>query len=185
MESKIAGGNELLNPEKILKEAGVSYGNVVADLGCGGMGYFSLQAGKLVGSKGQVYAVDILKSALASVETRVKLEGLENVKTVWSNLEVKGVTQIKENSLDFTLVVNVLFQSKKHREILQEAHRLLKTGGKLVVVDWQKSGAPLGPSSDHRVAPITIEEIAISLGFKKEKSFEAGPYHYGFVFIKQ
>lgn len=185
MDQKVAGGNELLNPEKILKEAGIGYGSRVGDLGCGGMGYFTLQAGKLVGDKGQVYGVDILKAALPSVETKAKLEGLNNITTVWSNLEILGATRIKEQSLDFALVINVLFQSKKQKNILEEAARLLKKNGKLVMVDWKTSGTPLGPLVNDRIPPEKVEEMAQDLNLKKEKSFEAGPYHYGFVFAKQ
>lgn len=186
MKKKVAGGNELLNPEKILKkDVEINYGSRVGDLGCGGMGYFALQAGRLIGDKGQVYAVDVLKSVLASVETRVNLEGLTNIKTVWSNLEIFGATKIKEESLDLALVINVLFQNKKHKEILEEAKRLLKKGGKLVVIDWQTTGTLFGPAAKDRVPPAKVEEVAQNLNLKKEKSFEAGPYHYGFVFVKQ
>jgi len=185
MKKKVAGGNELLNPEKVLKKGGISYGFRVGDLGCGGMAYFTLQAGKMVGDKGQVYAVDVVKSILPSIETKIKLEGLTNIKTVWSNLEIFGATKIPEATLDLALVINVLFQSKKQKEIMEEAIRLLKKGGKLIVVDWQASGAPLGPQAKDRIPPEKVEEIAQSLNLKKEKSFEAGPYHYGFVFAKQ
>ncbi|PIY96713.1 MAG: hypothetical protein COY66_03310 [Candidatus Kerfeldbacteria bacterium CG_4_10_14_0_8_um_filter_42_10] len=184
MDQKVAGGNELLNPEAVLKEAGVGFGQRVADLGCGGMAYFTLQAGKIVGSKGRVYAVDILKSVLENVKTRVKLEGLDNVKAVWSNVEILGATKIKEASLDFALLINTLFQSKKHKEMISEAWRLLKKGGRLVIVDWRSIATPFGPALDDRVTEAEIEQIAQELGIKKEKTFEAGPYHYGFVFLK-
>lgn len=184
MPTKVAGGNELLNPEKLLKETGVGYGTRVGDLGCGRTGYFTLQAAKMVGDKGQVYGVDIIKEVLQSVASRAKLEGLDNIKTIWSNLEILGATRIKEASLDFALVINVLFQSQKQKEILKEAARLLKRGGKLLVVDWGEREAPFGPKVKDRVPPKVVERIMFELNFKKEKSFEAGPYHYGYVFIK-
>lgn len=184
MVKKIAGGNELLNPEKILKEVGLGYGSKVGDLGCGRMGFFALQAGKLIGDNGQVYAVDIMKNVLASVGSRAKLEGLNNIKPIWSNLEILGATKIPEATLDFALLINILFQSKKQKEIMTEAVRLLKTGGKMVIIDWKTSNTLFGPESQARVPPDKVEEMAISLNLKKEKSFEAGPYHYGFIFIK-
>jgi ubiquinone/menaquinone biosynthesis C-methylase UbiE len=184
MGKKIAGGNELLNPEKILKEVGLGYGSKVGDLGCGRMGFFALQAGKLIGDNGQVYAVDIMKNVLASIESRAKLEGLNNIKPIWSNLEILGATKIPESTLDFALLINILFQSKKQKEIITEAVRLLKTGGKIVIIDWKTGNTPFGPVSQDRVPPDKVEEIALNLNLKKEKSFEAGPYHYGFIFIK-
>ena len=185
MDRKAAGGNELLNPEAILDQAGVGYGNIVGDLGCGGMGYFTLQAAKMVGDKGQVYAVDVIKSVLQSVETKAKLEGLVNIKTIWSNLEIAGATKINEASLDFALLINVLFQTKNHEAMIKEANRLLKKKGKLVVVDWKKNDTPFGPKTEDRVPLEKIKEIAEKLGYALEKSLETGPYHYWLEFTKQ
>ena len=58
----------LLNPQQLLeKQLELKFGHQVADLGCGGAGYFTLPAARLVGSRGKVYAVDILKTALEGV----------------------------------------------------------------------------------------------------------------------
>ncbi|MBU0613159.1 class I SAM-dependent methyltransferase [Patescibacteria group bacterium] len=185
MDKKTAGGNELLNPETILNQAGVGYGNIVGDLGCGGMGYFTLQAAKAVGDKGQVYAVDVVKTVLQSVETKAKLDGLTNIKTIWSDLEVPGATKINEASLDFALLINVLFQTQKHEEMIKESVRLLKRGGKLVVVDWKKNDTPFGPKTEARVLKEKVQEIAEKLGCVLERSLETGPYHYWLEFIKK
>lgn len=185
MDLKVAGGNELLNPEAILNQAGVGYGSIVGDLGCGGMGYFTLQAAKMVGDKGQVYAVDVVKTVLQSVETKASLEGLTNIKTIWSNLEIAEATKINTASLDFALLINVLFQTKEHESMLREATRLLKKGGKLIVVDWKKIDTPFGPKTENRVPQETIINIAEKLGYTLERSMETGPYHYWLEFIKK
>jgi len=181
----IPGGNQLLNPQKILKDyLKIAFESKVADLGCGSMGFFSLQAARLVGEKGLVYAVDILKEALSSVEGRTRQEGLYNVKTVWSNIEIVGATKIPENSLDYVLLVNTLFQTKKRKEIFQEAYRLLKAGGKLLVVDWHTAGGSIGPTTEMRLDPKEIKTLIAELGLKLETEFEASESHYGFIFVK-
>ncbi|PIP29456.1 hypothetical protein COX27_01375, partial [Candidatus Kuenenbacteria bacterium CG23_combo_of_CG06-09_8_20_14_all_36_9] len=115
----VPGGTELLNPSDLIKnKLGVFYGAKVADLGCGGAGFFALQNAEVVGPNGLVYAVDVLKSALANVEARAKISGFKNIKTVWSNLEKYGATKINNESVDFTLLINILFQNKNHLEIL-------------------------------------------------------------------
>src|SRR4030042_3326582 len=112
-EIKVPGGKELLNPQDLVQnKLGVTYGSKVADLGCGGAGYFVLQSAQQVGPQGVVYAVDILKPVLANVETRAKGLGFDNIKTLWSNLEKYGETKINDEEIDFTLLVNVLFQNK-------------------------------------------------------------------------
>lgn len=181
---KISGGNILLDPFYILEEAGLAAEMKVADLGCGAAGHFVIPAGKIVGTKGVVYAVDLLKSVLDAVKSRAKLEEVENVETVWSNLEIYGATKIDSGSLDMVFLVNTLFQIKKRDEVLREAVRLLKPGGKIVVVEWGQGQAPLGPPPSLRLGKDTVREMAIKNNLKEVREFKAGPYHYGILFIK-
>ena len=182
---RATGGKELLDPVYLLKEVlGITYESKVGDLGCGSMGFFTLQSAKLVGDKGQVYAVDILKDVLSSIEGKARQEGLYNIKTVWSNLEIAGATKISSDSLDYTLLINTLFQTKKYKEILEEAYRLLKSGSKLLVVDWQTSGGPIGPTREMRIDSEEIKRLAGEVGYQLEKEFVAGDNHYGLIFVK-
>lgn len=183
--NRVAGGNELLDPAYLLKDVlQMSYGAKLADLGCGSMGFFVLQSAKLVGDKGLIYAVDILKDVLSSVEGRARQEGLYNVKTVWSNLEIVGAAKILENSLDYTLLINTLFQTKKHQAVLQEAYRLLKPSGQLLVVDWQIGAGPIGPTREMRLESADVKSLAQAVGFQLTKEFTAGKNHYGLIFQK-
>ena len=176
---------KLLNPQQLLEvELGVKFGHQVADLGCGGAGYFAIPAARLVGTRGKVYAVDILKSALEGVASKAKLENLTNVETVWSDLERVGATRIPAATLDAALLMNIIFQSRQNEAMLKEAYRLLKLGGKLLVVDWKVEPTPFGPPLASRMTPEDVEHLALDVGFTVEKKFEAGSYHYGFVFLK-
>ncbi|MBU4360751.1 class I SAM-dependent methyltransferase [Candidatus Parcubacteria bacterium] len=180
------GGNELLDANDLLKnKLGVTYGSYIADLGCGGIGFFVIKAAQIAGSDGVVYAVDILKSALANVEARARLLGLNNIKTVWSNLEKYGATKINNDYLDFALLINILFQSDDNAGIIKEAVRLLKPGGKLMVIDWQAGRFPIGPKPEDKIPPEKLTGIAESLNLTVEKQFEAGKFHYGIVFGKE
>ena len=177
------GGNQLLDPEYLLREVlAIPPGALVGDLGCGSMAFFSLQAAKLVGPKGEVYACDVLREVLESVNSRAKQEGLYNIKTVWTNLEMVGATQVPP--LDFALLVNTLFQSEKRKEMFAESFRILKPGGMLMVVDWQPASGLLGPDVARRLPKEQAEELAVATGFVKVKDFSAGNNHYGLVFQK-
>ena len=176
----------LLNPQNLLaKELEVQVGHQLADLGCGGAGYFTLPAARLVGSRGKVYAVDILKPALDGVMSKAKLDNLLNIETVWSDIERVGATKIPADTLDDALLINIMFQSRKNEDILKETQRLLKSGGKLLIVDWKVEPTPFGPPQDNRLSPVTVTQMAAKLGFTLVKQFEAGPYHYWFVLTKQ
>lgn len=172
-----------LNPKKILKIAELGLGQKFADLGCGGGGYFVLEAARMVGDKGVAYGVDVLKTALSGLISKVKMDGLTNVKLVWSDLEIYGGAQdIKNGTLDKALLSQLLYQSKDHLNIFRETARMLKKGGWAIVVDWRRSNLRFSPAPQTCVPPERVIEVASRTGFKHIKSFEASPYHYGLIF---
>ncbi len=179
----LQNGNELLKAD-VFKIIGLEENMKVGDLGCGNLAYYAFGAAKLVGKNGLVYAVDILKNALNVVDNRIRQDGIENVKTVWSNLEQVGATNIPASSLDAVFIHNVLFQAGDHSGFLKETARLLKSGGKLMIIDWKKTGAPFGPPVGDRPDPENVKALASANGFKLTEEFEAGPYHWGMLFIK-
>jgi ubiquinone/menaquinone biosynthesis C-methylase UbiE len=176
----IPSGTELLNPFEILKRAGIGEGMKIADLGCGTMGHFVFAASHLVGDRGAVYAIDILKSALAGIESRIKMEGVSNVQTIWSDIEVLGGTKVGNNEVDIAFLHNVGAKA----DMIREAARLIKPGGKLLIVDWEKTSAPFGPPTKNRPDPERIKKDAEEIGLKFLEEFKAGPYHFGIIFVK-
>ena len=179
-----AGGNELLNPTVILERLGVTKGSVLADLGCGGAGHFIIPAAQMVGSDTVVYAVDILKSVLHNVASKARMDGINNIRTVWTNLEKLGATKINDESLDFAFLINILFQSTRHQEVITEAKRMIKPGGKLLVIDWLNAKMPFGPALENRVNPENIKRICQSLNLKLIEEFKPGNYHFALIFQK-
>lgn len=181
----VSGGNQLINRKKIFERVGVGEGMHLADLGSGGLGYFVLPAAKMVGEKGKVYAVDVLKSALSEVSKRARFLGLNNVKPIWANLEIYSSTGIPDCSLDIVFLINMLFQSKEHSTIFQEAKRILKLQGKLLVIDWNQTAIPFGPKLEDRVQTQEIKTLATSLGLRLLDEFSPGKFHYALLFQRE
>lgn len=178
------GGNALLDVNFILKKVQVSEKSKVADLGCGASGHFIFPAADLIGRGGKVYAVDILRTVLESIGKRIKQDNIENIETIWSDLEVFGATKIESGSLDIALLINTLYQSRKRAEIIREAVRMLKKGGRLLVAEWKNISSPIGPPIGARVKLDLLKTAAAKFGLKLEDEFEAGQYHYGVIFEK-
>jgi len=174
----------LLDVNFILEKARIKERMRVADLGCGTSGHFVFPAAKIVGIHGLVYAVDILKPLLESVARRARQENIKNVATVWSDLEVYRATKIETESIDVALMINVLSYSQKRAEMLREAIRLLKKGGRILVVEWEETSLPFGPPPEKRVKVEQLKKVAEKLGLKIEEEFDAGEYHYGVLFKK-
>ncbi len=178
------GGSALIDVNIIFEKSSIKEGDKIADLGCGRGGFFVFPAAKIVGKRGIVYAVDILKNVLSEIKRQAKEENLNNIVTIWSDLEIFGATQIDSNSLDIAFLINTLHQSKKKVEILRESIRMVKKEGKLLIVDWKKIAAPFGPPSETKVNKEALKIAAPKLGLHLEEEFEVGQYHFGLNFTK-
>jgi len=174
---------EFLDVERIVHALGVSSGQHVADLGCGS-GFFTVALARAVGKKGKVTAVDVMQEPLESVHARAQALGLTNVQTVRADLEVLGGTKIADASQDLAVLKNILFQSQKKDSIVAEAARMLKPGGRLVIIDWAKGASGLGPPDELRVDAAHIQQLAQSAGLQKANDLATDQYHTGIVFTK-
>lgn len=176
----------MFNVPAMIKRLELKPGYIVADLGTGREGRMALAAGQAVGNDGIVYAVDIVKSILPAVQTKAAIHGINNIRTIWSDLEVYGAAkEITDNSVDAVCLVTILFQSKKHQAILREAMRILKPSGKMLIADWKLSDeCPLGPAPEVRVDPQAIKQLAVDLKLRLADEFEAGRCHWGLLFDK-
>lgn len=185
MTELVASGRSYLDPVKLLERGGVSAGMRVGDFGVGGAAYFGIQAAKMVGDRGMIYAFDVLKPALSSAVSKAKLEGCRNFKPVWSDLEIVGGARgVKDRSLDFGILVNVLHQSKRQKEILAESARMLKPGARLLIVEWLRGGEAFGPKREQVVPAERILELCSQVGLAPFDQFEAGQFHYGLIVVK-
>ena len=176
------GTGGFLNPEETIKQLNIEKGMKIADFGCGA-GYFSIPLAKMVGEQGKIYALDILDTALESVRSRAKIEGLFNIETKHCNLEILAGSGIENDSLDLVLLHNILFQSEKKADIIKEAFRILKKGGGISIIDW-KENQPLGPGRELVVSPDLVKKIAEESGFKFKAEMNVDNYHWGMIFAK-
>lgn len=170
------------DPQKNIAELGIMDGMRVVDLGAGS-GFYVIEAAKKVGPRGRVYAVDVQQDLLDKLKNSASLAGLHNIEVVWGNIEKIGGTKLREGIADRIILSNTLFQieSADRENLALEAKRLMKQGGKLLVVDWD-SGTPLSPKI--LVPKMLAEGIFQKAGFTLEKSFDAGDHHYGIIFKK-
>lgn len=170
------------DPQKNIAQLGIEHGMKVVDLGAGS-GFYSIEAAKKVGPSGRVYAVDVQQDLLTKIKNSGGLVGLHNIEVVWGNIEKLGGTKLREAIADRVILSNTLFQiAQADRDNLAlETKRLLKSGGKLMVVDWEAS-SELKPS---QVVPrLLAEGIFQKVGLQVERSFDAGEHHYGIIFKK-
>ena len=174
---------KFLDPEQVLYRAGLSRGNTVVDFGAGS-GYFALASAKISGAAGRVFVVDILETALDHVMAEARLKQYKNIETYRADLEKSEVKAVVPGSADLVVAANIFHQVSAIDKLFTEAYRLLKTGGKLLIVDWNTSASPFGPKPDTRIAEDTLRNAAGKSNLKFNTNIETDQYHYGLIFTK-
>lgn len=177
-------GNQLVDPKQLFEKSELRAGMHIADFGCGRTGHVVFPASLVVGEKGVVYAVDVLKEVLESVKKRAKLENVVNVHTVWADIEKSEGVSIAKKTLDIAFLINVLYHFDYYKPTLDEAARLLKDKSKIVVVDWAAKLGGMGPHENRFVDFEKIKNWARKVGFGIQDDFAAGPYHRCLILYK-
>jgi len=169
--------------QRVVAQMGVVPGNSAADLGCGS-GYITIVLARAVGKDGIVSAVDVMVEPLESLRAKAEEGGYKNIREIRADLEVLGSTKIPDASQDFSVLANILFQSQKKDAIIAEAIRILKPGGRLVIVDWKKGVKGFGPPDELRTDEQALTTMATTAGVRFERTIDAGIYYIGLMFIK-
>ncbi|MEK7151233.1 MAG: methyltransferase domain-containing protein [Patescibacteria group bacterium] len=180
----VPGSGGFMDPERIVSYFGLTQGMRVADFGSGA-GYFTILIAKKVGSDGVVTAVDLMNSALETLRSKANVEGLNNIQTVRSNLEIIGSSGLAADSQDVVLLANILFQNPNKQPIVNEAFRVVKPTGTLIVIDWRRGTGGFGPPDDLRTDEEAMKQFFIgNKDFQFSGAIDAGQFHYGMIFRK-
>lgn len=151
-----------------------------ADFGSGSGGW-TIPLAKIL-EDGIVYAIDILETPLSALRGKADLEKIRNIRIIRSNIENQKGSTLPDASVDHVLMTNLLFQCENKKNVLAEGKRVLKKGGRILVVDWAKDN-PLTKEIEY-VSFDEIKKIGKELDLKLEKEFEAGAFHQALIFKK-
>jgi len=175
---------KFLDPNAIIEQLDIQDGSAAADFGCG-PGYFSIPFAKAVGENGKMYVLDVLPQVLETVASKAKNSGIMNIVTSRVNLEKENGSKMETDSIDWVILKDILFQNQKKEVIINEARRILKVGGKAIVVEWDQGAAAVGPEPGIRIPKDELKKMFIGHEFSIEKDIDAGDFHYAFVAVKK
>ncbi len=170
---------KILPPIEILKEIGLKSGDVIVDVGCGN-GYFTIPASEIVRPHGKVYACDISNEMLDDLKSRLTTQG--NIETILSE---KYHIPLPNEIADIMLIANVLHEVENKVLFLRELQRLLRTDGRLAIIDWLPIEMEKGPPLHERLNYDQIIDFAISAKFKLVSYKTISDMFHFFVFIKE
>ncbi|MBM4274894.1 MAG: methyltransferase domain-containing protein [Deltaproteobacteria bacterium] len=106
-------------------------GESVLDLGCGA-GVDTFIAATMVGPRGRVVGLDVTPEMIAKARANLALTGLKNV--AFDVGEAESLP-FPNDSFDAVISNGVINLTVDKEKVLQEVHRVLKPGGRLMVAD--------------------------------------------------
>jgi ubiquinone/menaquinone biosynthesis C-methylase UbiE len=167
---------EYLNPEIIWEKVAGGNPSVLIDIGAG-TGVFALRFSRKL-RDGKVYACDILDVMLDWMRDNLPAESRGVV--VPLKMEENSVP-LPDRTADLVYMINLHHELDDPSKILKESYRLLKNGGRLMIIDWKNAETPEGPPAEIRVAEETIEAQMRESGFDKIMKYPVLPYHHFLV----
>jgi ubiquinone/menaquinone biosynthesis C-methylase UbiE len=165
-------------PEEVVRALGLRPRMTVADLGAG-TGYFSRHLSAAVGPDGAVFAVDPEPKMLERLRARAEAERTANVVPVLASLDDP---RLPAGAVDVVLVADAYHHVDDRIAYFTRLRRVLRPGGRIAVVDWQKRDLPVGPPLEHKLAREVVVEEMTSAGYALVAEPDFLPYQYFLIF---
>ncbi|MGI2336583.1 MAG: class I SAM-dependent methyltransferase [Dehalogenimonas sp.] len=162
---------ELRIPELLVEVGRVKTGMVCVDLGAG-TGTFTLPLAGLAGQTGKVYAVDDSRDLLDIIKGK---NPPDNVDLIQADFTATG---LDDAIADFCLAAFVWHETNAPEKLMAEAFRLLKPGGRLLVVEWRAEFDSPGPPQRIRIAPSRMAAMFRDTGFAEFSYLNWTQKHY-------
>ena len=165
-------------PQEVVTALALREGEVIADIGAGS-GYFAVRFARAVGPRGRVYAVDISPDMIRYLNRRIRDEELSNVTTVLSDPDDP---LLRDGSVDRFVIVNTWHHIEDQPKYLSLMKRMLRPGGQVVHIDFQKRELPVGPPLSMKIAREDLVRQMEAAGFSLAAEHDFLPYQYFLVF---
>jgi len=164
------------NVDEILELIELKQNYIVADLGCGS-GYFTIPFSYKVK---KIYGIDLQKEMLDFLAKKIQHCNLNNIELLLSK---EDKIPLEDQSVDLLITVNTLHEFRTKEKVIGEIQRVIKSGGKAIVIDFMKKNMDFGPPLEIRISKNQAKQLFEERGFKFIKSHEL-LYHYLIIFQK-
>ena len=171
--------DEYQKPHEVISALSLKEGEVIGDIGAGS-GYFSFRFAHHVGEKGHVYAVDINPDMIVYMNRRIRELNLKNVVTI---LAAPDDPLLPDASVDRFFICDTWHHIDDHAHYLALLKKMLKPGGQVIMIDFQKRELPLGPPLAMKISRQDLLKEMGANGFSLAAEHTFLSYQYFLVFI--
>jgi len=164
--------------EPVLTALHPESGEHLADIGAG-LGWLTFPLAQRVGTEGRVWAIE--PSPDASDALRAEARSLPQIQVLTT---VAESLPLPDASLDGALWHTVYLAIQDVPTAMTETYRVLKPGGRWLIVDWKSIDTPMGPPLARRQPPEAVLPRALAVGFRLVRPVNPGPVTWGLLFEK-
>jgi ubiquinone/menaquinone biosynthesis C-methylase UbiE len=165
-------------PDEVIAALGLKQGEILADIGAGS-GFFAFRFAPHVGNNGRIYAVDVNPDMILYMNRYIRDKGVKNVVTV---LCTPDDPLLPDASIDRFFICNTWHHIPGQSQYAALMKKMLRPGGRVVVLDYRKEPLPVGPPPEMKVAREETIGHMESAGFKLHTEHTFLPYQYFLVF---
>lgn len=167
-------------PNLLVELLNFKQGDVVADIGVG-TGYIARRIAPKVGDMGTIYGVDIQQEMLDRLAEKMTEAGITNVKGVLGTITDP---KLPPNSVDVALMVDVYHEFSHPYEMMQNICRALKTGGRVVFVEYRAEDASVPIKRLHKMSELQVIREATPHPLVWVETLDKLPWQHVIVFEK-
>lgn len=173
-------------PRVVLDYFGNLKGKVLADIGAGPVGYFTLYMA-FNSEVEKILSLDIDQSALDFInESKRRLNDSNIQNRIETRIVLPNNPKLKEKEADAILISNTLVYIQNRKAYLEKLNNGLNDGGQLVIVDYKMKKIPdYFPPVEERMPLYEMEQLLEQAGYKILVSDDFSlPYQYIIVCTK-
>jgi len=165
-------------PHEVIHALEIKPGEIIADIGAGS-GYFTFHLARHVGDKGRVYAIDVSPDMIRHINRRIRESRTQNVISILADPDDP---LLPDRSVDRFFICNVWHHVDDQTKYLSLMKKMLKPGGRIIMIDFHKKELPIGPPMQTKIARQDLIQQMEANGFKLSKEHTFLPYQYFLVF---
>ena len=166
-------------PDLLVNALRLAHGMNVADVGAGS-GYLSKLIAPLI-APGELFAVDVQPQMVELLKDLAAQPGTRNIVPILGSVDS---VNLRKNSIDLAVMVDTYHELSQPYEIVQSIISALKSGGRLVFVEYrgEDPNVAIKPLHKMTVAQLRLEMKAFPLAL--ERTDEQLPIQHIVVFRK-
>ena len=169
---------DLIDTELFFKAIDLKPDEVLLDLACG-RGVYTLAIAERFRRVGRIIGVDLWAEGIDQLNAEAQAKGLNEVEGIVGDVGEK--IPVADDSVDVLMIATALhdfYNDGIAENALREIKRVVKSNGRILIIEFKKIEPPPGPPISSRLSPEEVMELFDAHNFRGSPAINLGPSTY-------